>query len=1188
MENKISRFIVRYSKPQQILLVLLTVTSYPFLYFSLDLPKTIINKAIGGKNIPTEFLGIPMDQIRYLLILCGLFLALVIVNGAFKFAIHVYQGIVGERMLRRLRYQLVTNVLRFPLPHFRNISQGEIVAMVAQETEPLGGFIGESFVTPSYEGGQMLTILFFLFVQDWTLGLAAIALYPVQGYLIPVLQRKVNQLAKERIMTVRTLSQRLGELVSGASDVHAHGTAQYELADFGHRLGTIYGIRYRIYMLKFFIKFLNGFFDKLTPFFFFSIGGYLVIDGDLSFGALVAALAAYKEIAPHWKELLNYYQHLQDAQVKYDQLIERFQPPGLMDERLLQPIEETVPLLAGNLVTANLSMADDEGNKRVDNVSLSFDIDKHVTLIGPAGSGKTEFAQLIARQIFPTSGSITINGVDTATLPEAVTGRRIAYADQDAYIASGTIRNNLLYALKHHPTRPATVDDEIDVARNRARRESLLSGNSPFEVDADWVDYELIGAKDGNDVSKKIIESLAAVQMDDDVFRLGWRRLIDPEKHSDLTRGVIQARRTIHKRLEESDYREYVEIFDKDSFNSNASIAENILFGTPVDKTFDMNNLGDNPYVLAALNETGLTQDFLEMGQTAAALMVELFKDLPPGHEFFERFSFIDAEALPSYQRILKAVATKGLEGIDAKDRTYLINLPFKLVPARHRLDLIDDTRKQKLLDARRAFERLLPAEARPSIEFFDVERYNSASSILDNILFGKIVIDKRDAGDRVGDLIKEVTESMGLRPAIIDIGLDFDVGIGGKRLTPTQRHKMALARALVKNPQILISNEAAAAFDPPTEMAVFANIREIMRGRGLIWVKGDARARKEATDNDVFDHVFLLQAGKARESKREDDVGAAKMASGIPAPIREAADDDAKGGDVLGKDAELLATIPFFAGLDLHKLKLLAFTSERQTLAPDEDLFNQGDLGEMAYVVVDGEVDVLVSTVEGEVKVAAAGRGDLIGELALLCDAPRTATIRAKGPVTFLKIAKDVFLKLIEDNPQVSLNVTRIVAGRLEKMMRGIDRLRQPLYDEVTGLPNKNLFLDRVKHAVSEDKRAGKISALILVTLSEFDGIGDRIGTEAEAPLLKEIARRFRNSLREGDSVARLDQYAFGIIAKGTVGESDIQHVVKRIESNLARPFAVGNGEIKLTEKLRFDVYPLDQKNIDKAAEII
>src|SRR5262249_44692848 len=152
-----------------------------------------------------------------------------------------------------------------------------------------------------------------------------------------------------------------------------------------------------------------------------------------------------------------------------------------------------------------------------------------------------------------------------------------------------------------------------------------------------------------------------------------------------------------------------------------------------------------------------------------------------------------------------------------------------------------------------------------------------------------------------------------------------------------------------------------------------------------------------------------------------------------------------------LGKDADLLATIPFFAGLDLHKLKLLAFTSERQSLQPGEDLFNQGDLGEMAYVVVDGDVDVLVSTAEGEVKVAAAGRGDLIGELALLCDAPRTATIRAQNQVTFLKIAKDVFLKLIEDNPQVSLNVTRIVAGRLEKMMRGIDRLRQPLYDEVT-----------------------------------------------------------------------------------------------------------------------------------------
>lgn len=1186
METTVLNFIKRYTRTQQLVLLTITAASFPFLYFSLDVPKTIINKAIGGKGLPTEFLGFPVDRIEYLLVLCGIFFALVFINGGFKFCIHVYQGIVGERMLRRLRYQLITQILRFPLPYFRNLSQGEAVAMVGAETEPLGGFVGESFVTPAYEGGQMLTIVLFLFWQDWTIGLAAVGLFPIQAYVIPKLQRKVNLLSKERVQAMRKLAERLGELVSGVADVHAHGTAQYELADFGHRLGHIYRIRYRVYMLKFFIKFLNGFFDKLTPFFFFSIGGYLVIRSDLTLGALVAALAAYKDISPHWKELLNYYQHLEDVRIKYNQLFERFNPPGLMDERLLAASADAGPELAGKVVASSLSLADEEGNKRVDRAFIAFDSNQRVAVVGPAGSGKTELAQLLGRQLFPSSGSVTVDGHDLAALPESVTGRRISYVDQDAYVGSGTIRDNLLYALKHHPRREPTLDEAARALRAWQLKEALLSGSSPLDINADWIDYDLIGAKDGAEISERVVAALRAGQLDDDVFRLGWRRLIDPEARPDLSSGVIKARAVIHQRLEDPEYADLVEIWDENRFNSNASVAENVLFGTPVGPLFDVNDLGENPYVLEAMGRAGLTQDILEMGRAAAAVMLELFQDLPPGHEFFERFSFIDAEVLPEYQQILNSVATKGLSGLDPADRAQLMNLPFKLIPARHRLGLIDKEREKKLLEARHTFARSLPESVRSSIGFFDINRYNAASSILDNLLFGKIVADKADSAERIGELIKTVTDSLGLRPAIIDVGLDFDLGVGGKRLSPTQRQKLALARGLIKRPQIFISNEAASAFDPSTEAAIFANILEAMAGRGLIWVKGGAGAKEETDGDCAFDHVFVTEAGRVRERKtaaaREPAAAAAPSAIGEGAAAEQAASSG------LGKDAELLAGIPFFAGLDRHKLKLLVFTSERQKLEAGEILFSQGDQGELAYVIVDGDVDVVVATAEGPVKVAAAGRGDLIGELALLCDAPRTATIKAVGPVTFLSIAKDVFLKLIQDNPQVSLNVTRIVAGRLERMMRGIDKMRQPLYDEITGLPNRNLFLDRVKHAVSEDKRAGKISALILFHLYEFDDVGQRLGDAVETELLKELSRRLSHSLREADSVARLEGFTFGIIAKAASDIKETEFVLERIRKNLAAPFMVKGNKVELKEKIAFDLYPLDDKHATSATEKI
>ena len=123
-------------------------------------------------------------------------------------------------------------------------------------------------------------------------------------------------------------------------------------------LGTIYDIRFEIYRRKFFVKFLNNFIGQLTPFFFYSIGGYLVIKGNLSFGALVAVLAAYKDLASPWKELLDFYQNKENSRITYDQIVEQFQPADMVDAHLLLSEPEVMPHLTGELAVANLSLAE--------------------------------------------------------------------------------------------------------------------------------------------------------------------------------------------------------------------------------------------------------------------------------------------------------------------------------------------------------------------------------------------------------------------------------------------------------------------------------------------------------------------------------------------------------------------------------------------------------------------------------------------------------------------------------------------------------------------------------------------------------------------------------------------------------------------------------------------------------------
>jgi putative ABC transport system ATP-binding protein len=863
LEPTVFRFIIKHSMRQQVLLLLLTLVSFPFLYYSLKLPKTIINRAIHGHHFPQEVLGIPFDQVPYLMLLCGLFLTLVLINGGFKYCINTFKGQLGERMLRRFRYQLYQRLLRFPPSYFQKTSSAQIIPMITVECEPLGGFIGDAFVQPLFQGGQLVTIIFFMFMQDPILGIAAIALYPVQGYVIPRLQIKVNMLMKRRVRTVRQVADRIQESAAGIIEIHANDTIKLQLTDFSHVLGIIYDIRYEIFRRKFFVKFLNNFMGQITPFFFYSLGGYLVIEGSLSFGALVAILAAYKDLASPWKELLDFYQTKENTRITYEQIVEQFQPAGMTDTRLLLEEPDAVTPLTGEIAVANLSLAEDDKSRVVDAVSFTIGLNEHVAIIGQSGSGKSELALLLARLVQPTGGRITIGGRDMADLPVAVIGRRISYVGNSPYIFSGTLRDNILLGLRHRPMRPAEYDEASTRRRARQLFESRRSGNIDFDLHADWIDYESAEVSDPAGLVPRIAEVLARLDFEEDVYVLGLRGRLDPAKQPEVAERLLDARRALAQRLVADDITKLVETYDVGRFNLNATVAENVLFGTPIGPVFDFESLADNAYLLRVLDQVGLTDDLVEIGRQVAATMTEMFAGLPPEHEFFEQFSFISANDLPEFAAILGTAENGGTAALPREQRHKLLSLPFKLIAARHRLGVLDEPMQQRLLEARRVFRAELPDDARDQIAFFDAERYNAAASLQDNILFGKIAYGEADAPIRVPAVLSEVLDALSLRPAVINVGLDYHVGTAGSRLSPAQRQRAAIARALLKRPDLLILNEATTALDGSAQAKVCEGLRQEMAGRGLIWVLHRASLARD------FDRVLVMSAGKLQEQGR-------------------------------------------------------------------------------------------------------------------------------------------------------------------------------------------------------------------------------------------------------------------------------------------------------------------------------
>ena len=134
-----------------------------------------------------------------------------------------------------------------------------------------------------------------------------------------------------------------------------------------------------------------------------------------------------------------------------------------------------------------------------------------------------------------------------------------------------------------------------------------------------------------------------------------------------------------------------------------------------------------------------------------------------------------------------------------------------------------------------------------------------------------------------------------------------------------------------------------------------------------------------------------------------------------------------------LNKEAELLKDLPLFSKVDLAKLKLLAFTSERLTYDDNQIIFNEGDEGDAAYIILSGTAVVSIAQGSKELELVRINKGGFVGDISLLCDVPRTATITAQNSLTALQIKKDTFFNLIAEFPEIAIEMMRVLASRLD-----------------------------------------------------------------------------------------------------------------------------------------------------------
>jgi ABC-type multidrug transport system fused ATPase/permease subunit len=793
----------------QLLLLLIIVVMVFARVLPLEMQKRVVNEAIKLRSIDMLFLY------------CGIYLVAVIFASLLKYLTNIIQTRLTEQTTARMRKALYQHILTLPLNYFRRTQPGSVVnALVSELTLP-GNFVGMAVASPVTNLLTLLAFAGYLFWLNPLLAVVSLSIYPFVILLVPLLQRGVNKANKKRVYTARSLSSRIAESISGIHEIHGNGSYKLEGDKYNQLVNRLLKIRIVWSLYRFGVKTLNGFFTGLGPFLVFLLGGWLTIKGRLELGALVAFLSAQERLFDPWKELIEFYQVYQDGRINYDRTMEYFdvEPEHELEPRDREPLE-----LEASVEVKDLSFVTDSGIHLLDGINMSLKPGEHMALVGFSGSGKSTLALCIGQLYKYTGGSVMIGDKEVSGLTKKDMVNNMGFVAQSPFIFDGTIEENILYSCR-----------------------AKFGGNGQGEV------------KNGMPSLDDIIAVLHQTGIFVDVLRFGLNAILTHDRHEALVNAIIRIRKNFQQDYGE-ELADYVEFFDENRYLYYSSVAENLTFGAPNKAEFAGENLAKSKYFLDFLDTADLTRPLLSLGANLCRQTVDILGNLPPDAVFFQQ-SPLNPEELEEFKVLEEHLKKKRLHELDDEDRQKLLELGLRFTPGIHKMATLPEILETLILESRALFHDKIAEDDPAAFTFYQMPEYIYSQTILNNIFFGKTKTANPQAQERIDQSIIQLLIEEDFLEAIIEIGMHYQVGTKGDKLSGGQQQKLAIARIFLKAPRILIMDEATSALDNKSQTRIQNLLETRWKNKSTVI---SVVHRLDTIKN--FDKIAVMKAGKILE----------------------------------------------------------------------------------------------------------------------------------------------------------------------------------------------------------------------------------------------------------------------------------------------------------------------------------
>jgi len=825
--------------------------------------------------------------------------------------------LLQEKTFRSLVLDMFRRILRFKGSFFRDNEIEKINVRMFDDGKIFSTFYSALLGDISIEIVCVIIFSYIMISTHWLLGITIIAISFLLCYVI-LFDSKIQLTTKKVQQNWEKARIDSHDLLSCIPEIRNNSIFEYSELKFKKTLDNLYNVKIDCSKLTSLFTAMGSMVRNIQMAGLFTVGACLCIGSNL-LSDLTGKI--------QWGDVIQFSIMAQIFQVRFARIADFFIQWRLANQSIIRVKEylgqpcrfinssKNPPLLPKrkNISFQDISVSHGGSVKILDKINLNIHEGTHAAFVGPSGSGKTTLISLIGRDNEPSSGEVKIGDETVQNYNIQSLGKETGNVSQKSFILNTSIRNNLLLGLRHSEGQLKDEEGPIDI--------------------------EKLNIKTIDELNDKIIETIRLTGLEDDILEKFLAAPM-PQNLSAcniLRNHIDDIRKDIIQKIFKTDENVIVK------FDCN-HIIEGTLFENILGPGFSMQNNFDicRPFLYKILEENNLYEDLSQAGNKifmADYALPEIIKNI---------FSSQNVSEYPCYHTGHLSEESEFLKTALSSDIKTLLS--------------VKETLKEKIIKLR----YILKDEYRDKTTWTDLEKgtYIDRLSVRENFISGRPAREFFNAVKAIDIIIKETLKEKNLFREALLIGLEFPAGEGGKFLSGGQKQKISIGRTILKEPSILILDEATASLDEISQSHIVNLIKDRLRDKTVISV-----SHRLSTIKD-FDNIFVLDRGHIVEEGTYDSLvkkeglfsELVKKEEGKELPpiaklVIDRVDEITFTED--SKVSYLLSLCPIFSHMtDLH-ISYIQKVADISPFSKGEFIYKPGDGSNELYIILRGEVEL-------------------------------------------------------------------------------------------------------------------------------------------------------------------------------------------------------------------------------------